>query len=173
MFLELIGTVFAGLATAGVVMLLIWFTGGRLPRWTAPVAAGLAMIAMTITSEYGWYGRTKEGLPEGVVVIETVENRSFYRPWTMVSPYVDRFAALDEASLRQNPDVPGQTMADLYFFGRWAPVSKMSILVDCNGLRRASLTDGATYDARGAVTDADWVSVTADDTVLVAVCEEP
>ena len=171
MFLELIGTVFAGIAAAGVMMLVNKLTGGRLPRWTAPVVAGLAMIVMTIASEYGWYGRTTATLPDGVVVIETVENRSFYRPWTMVSPYVDRFAALDEASLRRNPDVPGQTMADLYFFGRWAPVNKVPILVDCDSLRRASLADGATYDGRGAVSDADWVSVTADDAVLVSVCE--
>ena len=50
MFLELIATVFAGLAMAGVVMLVNRTSGGRLPRWTAPVAAGLAMITATVSN---------------------------------------------------------------------------------------------------------------------------
>ncbi|MEP0154063.1 MAG: hypothetical protein ABJE81_05245, partial [Pseudophaeobacter sp.] len=58
MFLELIAVIFAGIAVAGVVMLVNNVTGARLPRWLAPVAAGLAMIGVTVTSEYSWYSRT-------------------------------------------------------------------------------------------------------------------
>lgn len=171
MFLELIGTVFAGFAAAGIVMLANKLTGGRLPRWGAPVGAGAAMIAMTIASEYGWYGRTTATLPEGVEVFETVENRRFYRPWTYLAPYVDRFAAVDRGSLQRNPELPGQMMADLYFFGRWAPVNKMPVLVDCDGMRRASLADGAQFDAQGAVSDANWIAVGPEDSILMALCE--
>ena len=171
MFLELIATVFAGIAMAGVVMLFNKLTGGRLPSWLTPVAAGLAMIGSTIASEYGWYGRTTGTLPDGMVIAQTVENQSFYRPWTYVSPYVDRFVAVDETSLRQNPNVPGQRIADLYFFGRWAPVSKVPVLMDCTGARRASLADGVTFDDSGAVSDARWITVPGDDPVLKAVCE--
>lgn len=171
MFLELIAVVFAGLAMAGVVMLLNALTGRRLPRWTLPVAAGLGMIGATISSEYGWYDRTAANLPEGVEVVQTVENQSFYRPWTQIAPYVDRFVAVDRPSLKTNPEIPEQRIVDLYFFGRWAPVNKLPVLIDCAGRRRASLVDGAEFGADGEVLDADWIAVGQDDPVLRSVCE--
>lgn len=171
MFLELIGTIFAGLAVAGVVMLLNRFLGGVLPRWLTPVAAGLAMIGVTVASEYSWYDRTRDALPEGMQVVQEVESRAFYRPWTYLAPYVDRFAAFDTASVRTNDNLPDQRLADLYFFGRWAPVSQMPVLVDCAGSRRATLADGAEFTPDGAVRDVDWIEVGADDAVLEAVCE--
>lgn len=172
MFLELIATVFAGIAVAGMVILLNKLTGGRLPRWSSPVAAGLAMIAVTVASEYGWYERTLDGLPEGMEVAQTVENKSFYRPWTYAVPYVERFVAVDRGNLRQNPNVPGQLLADLYFFGRWSPVNRMPVLLDCAQGRRASLADGASFSDSGSVEDARWVSVGTDDPILAAACEE-
>ena len=39
MFLELIGTIFAGVAAAGVMMLVNKLTGQRLPKWLVAVAA--------------------------------------------------------------------------------------------------------------------------------------
>ncbi|MEX0349968.1 MAG: hypothetical protein AB3N15_11140 [Paracoccaceae bacterium] len=170
MFLELIATVFAGIAMAGLVMLLNRVLGGRLPKWLAPVGAGLAMIAVTISSEYSWYGRTAAALPEDVEVIETVDSQAIYRPWTYVAPYVDRFAALDRASVQTNPALPDQRLADLYFFGRWTAVSKLPVLVDCAGARRANLADGAQFDDDGAITNADWVAADDGDAVIQALC---
>ena len=171
MFLELIATVFAGLAVAGVVMLLNTATGRRLPKWVVPVAAGLGMIGTTIANEYSWYGRTSANLPEGMEIAQTVENQSFYRPWTYARPYVERFVAVDAASLRENPALPGQRMVDVYTFGRWSPVNKLPILLDCSEGRRASLVDGAEFGADGQVTNAAWVSVPADDPLLQTGCE--
>lgn len=172
MFLELIGTIFAGMAVAGVLMLLNRLSGGRLPRWAAPVGAGLGMIAVTISSEYSWFARTSGELPEEFEVVQTVENRSFYRPWTFAAPYIERFVALDRAAIRRNPALPDQRIGDLYFFGRWAAVEKLPVLVDCAGGRRASLADGAEFDDSGAVTDAAWVTAGVDDPVIVAMCRE-
>ena len=62
-------------------------------------------------------------------------------------------------------------MVDLYFYGRWAPLNKMSVLLDCEGARRASLADGAEFGADGQVMEASWVSVPADDPVLTTGCE--
>lgn len=169
MFLELIATVIAGIGAAGVVMLLIR-AGVGLPRWSVPVVAGLAMIAATITSEYGWYDRTRANLPDGLTVVDTVESRALYRPWTYLFPYVNRFAALDVATLKRNPARPGERIGDLYFFGRWQAVQKLPILLDCTGQRRASLADGAEFDADGTVTDARWIETGADDPVLAAGC---
>ncbi|WP_291727153.1 hypothetical protein [Leisingera sp. F5] len=169
MFLELIAVIFAGIAAAGVVMLLGKFLGGRLPRWLAPVAAGLAMIAATITSEYGWYPRTAAALPDGLVVAETVENQSFYRPWTYAVPYVDRFAALDTATMKTHADHPQIYLGELYFFGRWAPVSKLPVWLDCGGGRRALAAGDAEFSG-GLPENLDWVGGGSSDPVLTTAC---
>lgn len=170
MFLELIATIFAGIAFAGVVMVINKFTGGRLPKWVAPVAAGLGMIGMTISSEYSWYDRTKDLLPDGMTVVQEVESRALYRPWTYAVPFVNRFAAIDTVSVRTNEQVPEQRLVDLYFFGRWAPVSKLPVAVDCAQNLRANLADGAEFGADGQLVNADWITGTTDDPIIEATC---
>jgi len=170
MFLELIGTVFAGIAFAGVVMALNKLSGGRLPRWAAPVAAGVGMIGVTVTSEYSWYNRQLENLPEELAIIQEVESRAFYRPWTYAVPFVDRFAAIDTVSVRTNDQVPDQRLVDLYFFGRWAPVSKMPVAVNCAENRRANLADGAEFADDGRLLNADWFTAGSSDPIIEATC---
>ncbi|MEX0328993.1 MAG: hypothetical protein AB3N07_09745 [Ruegeria sp.] len=170
MFLELIGTIFAGFAFAGVVMVLNKLTGGRLPRWAAPVAAGTGMIAMTIASEYSWYDRTRKDQPERLLVVSSEENRSFYRPWTYLAPYVERFAAIDTASVKTNEQVPDQRLVDLYFFGRWAPLSMIPVAVNCADKSRANLADGAEFGDDGRLLNASWIKVDANDPVVEATC---
>ncbi|GAA6160997.1 hypothetical protein NBRC116589_31710 [Ruegeria sp. HU-ET01832] len=170
MFLELIATLFAGVAFAGVVMLVNKVTGGRLPRWAAPVAAGLGMIGMTISSEYSWYDRTKDTLPEGMAIIQEIESRAFYRPWTYAVPFVERFAAIDTASVRTNEQVPEQRLVDLYFFGRWSPVSKLPVAVDCAQNQRANLADGAEFGSEGQLLNADWINAETNDPIIEATC---
>ena len=70
MFLELIATFAAGAGAAGLVLVLNLMTGGRLPRWAMPVAAGLAMLGVAISNEASWGARTAQGLPEGLVVVD-------------------------------------------------------------------------------------------------------
>ena len=170
MFLELIGTIFAGFAFAGVVMVINKLTGGRLPRWAAPVAAGLGMIGMTIASEYSWYDRTVDTLPDGMEIVQEVESKAFYRPWTYAVPFVNRFAAVDTVSVRTNEQVPEQRLVDMYFFGRWSPVSKLPVAVDCSANSRASLADGAEFGDDGRLLNADWLPVGAQDPILEATC---
>lgn len=171
MFIELIATVFAGLACAGLAMLLNHATGKRLPRWITPVAAGLGMIAMTISNEYTWFDRTAEQLPEGVEIAMTVDEQSWFRPWTQLAPYTKRFVAVDIGTARTNAALPDQRLADLYFFGRWSPVNQAPMLFDCAGARSALLIDGAEFAEDGTITDADWQSMPADDPILALVCE--
>jgi hypothetical protein len=172
MFLELIATFIAGLAAAGLVMLVNKVLGGRLPRWLTPVGAGAAMILVTISNEYGWYSRTTDTLPEGVVVAETGESSAFYRPWTYVWPITERFAAVDTKTTRSHLGQPGIKLADVYFFGRWSPVTKLPVLADCTGLRRAALADGITFQEDGVVSGADWIEVGADDPLVSTICGE-
>ena len=111
MFLELIATFIAGIAGAGLLMLLNRVLGGRLPRWLIPVAAGAAMLLSTISSEYSWYSRTSGPLiDEGFEVAQTVESKAMYRPWTYAKPYIDRFVAVDVATAQRNPDQPGKVL---------------------------------------------------------------
>lgn len=171
MFLELIATFVAGFAGAGIVLLLNKLLGGRLPKWLMPVAAGLAMIATTISSEYGWFPRTKGNLPEGMQIIETVQNKAFYRPWTYITPFTERFVALDTPSIQTHDAHPDWRLADIYLFGRWSPVHKIPVLADCTGLRRAALTDAITFNDDGSVTGADWITVQETDATLGAICK--
>lgn len=170
MFLELIATVFAGVAVAGIVLVINRASGGAFPRWLAPAAAGLGMIVATIASEYSWYERNTADLPAEVVVIDQVENRSFYRPWTYVRPYVDRFVALDEASVLRNQQVPAQRLADLYFFGRWSQVNTLTVAVDCDQNRRAALVEAVEFDNAGRIENADWVTAPQGDPIVRSIC---
>ncbi len=170
MFFELVATIVAGFAAAGMMMVVNHATGKRLPKWLTPVAAGVAMIGVTISNEYGWYDRTVGQLPEGVQVIETVEKQSFYRPWTYVKPFTERFVALDATTLRTHPDQPGLHMADSYYFGRWAPVNRIGVLVDCDGMRRAAITGAVEFTDQGEVTGVQWLQARGDDALINAVC---
>ena len=170
MFLELIATFVAGFAGAGVVLLVSKLTGGRLPKWAMPVAAGGAMIATTIANEYGWAPRARAALPPGFVIAEEVENQALYRPWTYAWPYVERFAAVDGGSVRTHARRPGQKLADVYLFGRWQPVHKLPVLADCAGLRRAALSDAVAFGENGEIDGLEWRTVTADDALLTTIC---
>ncbi|MBT8460158.1 MAG: hypothetical protein HKP37_04655 [Boseongicola sp.] len=171
MFLELIATVFAGFACAGIAMFLNMVTGKRLPKWVTPVAAGLGMIGMTISNEYTWFDRTAERLPDGVDVAMRVDEKSWTRPWTQVWPYTKRFIAVDTMTAQTNASLPDQRLADLYFFGRWSPVNQAPMLFDCLGGRSALLIDGAEFGDDGAVTDAEWQQMAKGDPILKLVCE--
>lgn len=170
MFVELIAAFVAGIAAAGVVMLVNRVLDGRLPRWFAPVAAGLAMIATTISNEYGWFSRTKETLPDGIVIAQTIENKALYRPWTYVKPFVERFVAVDVKTIRTHPERPDERLGETYFFGRWAPVNKLTVLADCARNRRAALADAISFEEGGAVSGADWIHVPADDPIVSTIC---
>lgn len=171
MFIELIATVFAGIACAGIALILNIALGRRLPKWIMPVAAGLGMIAMTISNEYTWFDRTAEQLPDGIEIAMTVDEQSWLRPWTKLRPYTKRFVAVDTATARTNENLPDQRLADLYFFGRWSPVNQAPMLFDCAGDRSALLIDGAEFAEDGTIADADWEAVAEDDPILKLVCE--
>lgn len=170
MFLELIAIFIAGIAAAGLTLLVNRFLGGRLPRWMAPVAAGGVMILVAVFSEYGWYSRTEAALPEGLVVAHTVEEKALYRPWTYVWPYVDRFFAVDTATVRTHPKHAGIKLNHVYFFGRWAPVKEMMVLTDCVAGKRAALADAISFEADGSIDGTQWVTVPPEDPILTTVC---
>ena len=165
MFLELIATFAAGFGAAGVMLLLNMLTRGRLPRWAMPVAAGLAMIGVTIANEYSWGSRTADALPEGVVVIEDVTQSAWWRPWSYVWPQTVRLMALDTAAIQTRADQPDLKLVDLYLFARWQPPAKAQQLLNCTAALRADATVTALSDP----SQATWAD--ADPRMLQQVCE--
>jgi hypothetical protein len=169
MFFELIAAFCAAVAGAGLALIANWLSGGRLPRWAMPVAAGAAMLGYAVWSEYSWYERTRASLPEGFEVAAVNEVRAMWRPWTYAAPIVDRFAALDTAAVRRNEAVPDQRLTEMYFFGRWSPRRSVAVVVDCAGGRVAPLPT-AELDASGAVSAAAWDELSDGDAALRAIC---
>jgi len=172
MLFELIATFVVGLGVGGILLLVNKATRGRVPRGLVPTAAGLAMIAFTIWSEYSWFGRMAGGLPDGVEVAWSNQETVFYRPWTYLFPNTTRFLAVDVEAARRNPDQPGQKMVDLYLMGRWAPNRRVTVVMDCMDRRRADLSEGARFGPDGAVQNATWREVGPDDPVYSALCEQ-
>ena len=171
MFFELIGTIIAGVAAALLVWAINRTLKGRLPKWLIPASAGAAMLAATISSEYGWYNRTLATMPEGFVVAQSIEETAFYRPWTYAAPFVSRFVAVDQLSTRTHPNQPDHRLVDLVFYGRWTRTAKVPMLFDCAQNRRADVVDGINFAEDGGVIGATWFPLPADDPLLTTACE--
>lgn len=166
MFWDLIATVAAGFVVGGVVLMLRRLLRLPLPKWALPAAAGAAMIAYSVWSEYSWYGRMEASLPPSVEIALTNQDRAWWRPWTYLRPITTRFVAFDREATLSNQAAPGQRLVTLLLFGRWEPTRSVQMIYDCAGERRAPVAQG------GTVADADWQPVPADDPVLPLVCAE-
>lgn len=165
MFIDLVATISAGFALAGVALILRSLTRKRLPGWIVPAAAGLGMLSFAIWNEYTWYPRTVAALPEGVVVARAQENSAPWRPWTYVRPLVTRFSAVDTRLNRTNPDSPGQVLTTVLLIGRWQPSASVPVIFDCEGARRAAFSSDAPLDA-----EPDWEELPPTDESLRAAC---
>jgi len=168
MFLELVAIFVAALGAAGLALLARRLTGGRLPGWVTPVAAGATMLAVAMWSEYSWGARTAAGLPEGVEVVDRVRDSAWWRPWTYVFPQTTRLVALDTASVQTNPDAPDIRLADLYLFARWRAPARVPQLVRCAPPARADVTDAALADPTGA----NWRALPAGHDLVRLACKE-
>lgn len=170
MLLEFFAAIFTALAAGGVAMLVGRLSGGALPRWFTPVCAGLALFAYVLWSEYTWYGRTVETMPDSLVVVSAHESRQPFRPWTYAVPFVSRFAAVNQDMHRTNPNVPGKVLTELVLFTRWQPPSALPIAVDCELMRRADISDGAEFSETGDIVGAEWFDLDPADPVMDAAC---
>lgn len=170
MFYELIATVAAGFVGAGIALMIRRLLR-RLPRWFVPIAAGGAMLTAAISLEYSWFGRTVDGLPEGVEVALTRQNKAAWRPWTYAYPFVDGFIAVDQQSALTHAAAPEKRMVDLLIFGRFTPPSRVRSVFDCANGRRADIIEGARLTDDGDVEGTGWVDTGPDHPVTRAACE--
>ncbi len=171
MLFDLMATVVAAFAAAGVALFMLRVLKIPFPKWIVPVAAGAAMIGYAIWAEYSWYGRMVAALPENVAVIEPAGQTSWWRPWSYAVPLRARFIAFDRDAVRTHPQMPQQRIVNVLLVGRWQGTVAVPVLYDCAAPRRADLVDGAAFADDGTVADAVWLKVPDDDPVRNAACE--
>lgn len=102
-----------------------------------PAVAGVTMVFVTVWNEYNWFSRTEAVLPQGTVVAQSVRNEAFYRPWTYVWPYVNRFIAVDRAAMQPLDTDASIQQVPLYLYDRWSNPQTVVILVKCDTGERA------------------------------------
>lgn len=169
MLLELIAVITAGFVGGGAVLIARRVVRS-LPRALVPIAAGAAMLIVAIALEYSWFERTRDALPNGVIVALTHESRAPWRPWTYVRPFVDGFVAVDTNSVRKNEALPDQRMVDLAVFARWTAPTPVKAVFDCRDGRRADIGPGVTLADDGTLEGATWYDTGLDNPVTRLVC---
>lgn len=170
MLWELIATVFAGLGAAGIALLLRKLSKNRAPRWLIPVFAGAAMMGFQIQSEYTWYQHTASRLPEGVVVIKTVEEQTALRPWSYLYPQTLRFIAADVANASANNINPQVKLIDLYFFERRAQARRVPQVVHCQLLAQTDFSAELQIPEGSSALNGNWKKLNSDDPLVSALC---
>ena len=119
MIWHLIAAVFAGLAAAGIGLVLRALSGKRLPKWVVPVCGGLGMLGYQIQVEYSWFAHKQAQLPETATVISTDTSTAVWRPWTFAFPMITKFSMIDSGNIRMS-EQDGARVAEfiLYQFER-------------------------------------------------------
>jgi len=144
--------------------------GWRMPGWAVPAAAGFAMIAFVVWTEYSWAERTRSGLPAEVTVVSQNAITSWYRPWTYVWPLTNRMTVIDHRFDRTNADHPHLLITAVVMLGRWEPGRQVPVVFDCQDGLRADLRSTVVIADDGTLVGADWLRLSPDDPMLRAAC---
>lgn len=171
MTIELLAVLVAAVAGGGVGLILRRLSGGRLPRWIVPALAAAGLLGMAVYSEYSWYPRLRAGLPEGVVVAQTVESRAPWRPWALVWPLTEGAILVDTRRTLHHPARPDLVITQVWRFARWQGAREIMVAFDCTGARRVDVTEGVRFSDAGELSGGAWVPLAPDDPVLRAACE--
>lgn len=170
MFWTLVTVVFAGLAGAGIGLVLRSLTRQRLPKGIIPVCAGLTMIAATVSLEYGWERGVRATMAEDLVIVSTREQQAWYQPWTLARPWVRGFIGFSPAETVETAPGSGILAVQLRIQERWQPQIIRPALVDCTGARWTDLIATTEFTQTGQPIDAVWRETGTDDPIVSAVC---
>lgn len=116
MFWTFVATVICGLGAAGIALGIRAVTRNKAPKWLIPVFAGAGMLGYLIYGEYAWYDHKQSRLPTEAVVVSTESKGIYWRPWTMVYPYVTAFSTVDTESIARDTSNPNIIRFTLYRF---------------------------------------------------------
>lgn len=170
MFWELIATIVAGLGGAGIALMLRKISANKAPRWLIPVFAGATMLVFQIHSEYSWFKHQAGLLPEGVVVVKSVQEQAIWRPWSYLYPQTLRFIAADVKNAATNQLNTDVKLVDLYFFARRSSASRVAIVLHCTQHARTDFTQQLEIPKADEPLSSAWQQLDADDPLLTAVC---
>jgi hypothetical protein len=169
MILELIAALSAGFALFGLAMLGAALARRRLPKGMAPTVFAAGMLAYTIWSDYSW-PQTRLPVDGPYLVVERVESRVWYRPWSWVAPTTEYLLVLDRRFTRFNAEQPDLVLTRVLRLARYVPESGFLAVFDCAGARMAPLLAGVDLSVEGLVEGADWAGLPEGDPVLTRAC---
>lgn len=99
MIWHLLAAFSAGLAAAGIALILRKLSLGKIPKWFVPAFAGAGMLAYQINMDYGWYDHKLQKLPSESIVVSSEAPGKIWRPWTYTFPMISAFTVLDSKSV--------------------------------------------------------------------------
>jgi len=171
MLWEFIATIVAGLGAAGIALIIRKISQNKAPRYIVPIFAGLGMLAFQIQGEYSWYQHQASRLPEGVVVVKTVEETAVWRPWSYLYPQTLRFIAADVANMSANKVNPELKLVDLYFFARRSEARRVVQVIHCGQHARADFSEQLDLPLDNSPVSDSWQKLSATDPLMLVVCQ--
>ena len=171
MIWELLATVIAGVGAAGIALLLRKFSRQRLPKYWVPVFAGLGMLSFQIHGEYNWFRHQSNLLPEGVLVVRSIESSSWWRPWSYLKPHTFQFVAMDSNNASTHEYNPDLKLVDLYFFEHRQPARRIKQVIHCALQKRVLYSDTLGLPKSGEPVDSNWQPLATDDQLLLQLCK--
>lgn len=167
MIWHLLAAFSAGLAAAGIALILRKISGERIPKWFIPAFAGVGMLAYQINMDYGWYAHKLDKLPSESVIVSSEATGKIWQPWTFVFPLTSAFTVLDTKSLDTRV-IDGQRISQfvLYRFEKHYTdrVANKPFVVNCQTRELLPLNEQGSLDV-----DAKQVLLSGD-TLLSKVC---
>ena len=170
MFWSLVTALFAGLAGAGIGLILRALSRKRLPKGIVPICAGLTMLASTVALEYQWADGVRSSMPQDLVIVSTREQQAWYQPWTMLRPWVRGVISYSPGENAETAPGSGILAVQLRIQERWQPQIVRPALVDCANTRWADLTADTQFTDTGQPIDTAWRETGPGDPVISAVC---
>lgn len=160
-----IGTELLGVIAVGIGMAAVLYAGMHAVRriglstapWLLPAGIGLSMVVYSVWSDYAWYQRAVDNLPQGAQVLLIGRDKQPWAPWTYLAPVKTRFAALDPSQISDEGD--GTRRAQIMLVERRGQTVIVPQHFDCDGHR--------IRPARG-----EWMAVQSDDPAYALVCPD-
>jgi len=128
------------------------------------------MLGFQVYTEYSWFSHQKSLLPEGVVVVRSVEEQAPWRPWSYFAPQTVRFMALNVADASVNAQHPDLVLAELYLFERRRSARRIPQVIDCSRSARADFAPELEFPEPGRPLSDDWYPLAPDDPMITSVC---
>ncbi len=169
MIYELIATLSAGFAMAGIALVLRHLAKllfkKQLPKWILPLFAGIGIFAFQIHQEYNWFSQMENKLPQGTKVVKKISETYWYRPWTYVKPQIVRFMAVDMANIETNKVNPQLKRVNIYLFERRMSSKIIPQMFDCSTKKMAVIP------TENKNSDIQWVPMDTADKLYQTVCQ--